>query len=382
MKTIEITPTIEPQANQSCPIPSQMPQPLELGVHSAMPGNILAYLNAGGTAEQLKTALRDAGVLAGDLMGIYEKDFTGDGFNDLAFSIMDPNAQEILPVGTLLIYVCQDKSYQLAYSAAPGVDWSVPTIDEANDLNGDGIADILFSQETCGAHTCFKHYEVLIWSDDAFENALQGTTDDIPNPNLEIMFPPHARIGVIATGYGSVGAGPFRPFEREWTWDPDQQAFTPSPDIPLPSTYRVHTLYDADRLAKEGELTRALSLYQEVIENDGLQDWIDPEMERANLGAYARFRIMLTYLLLEDRSAAENTYIALQDHFPLGTQGAAFTALAGAFWNEYAESADIAAGCSAAQSYAQSHVDTVLDALYFGYSNPSYEAEDICPYSP
>lgn len=382
IEVVEITPTIEPQTSQPCPIPSQMEQSLATGVHSAMPWNILAFLNSGATSDQLEATLQNESMLPEGNYPIQEKDFTGDGLYDLAFSLIDPAARSFKPEGSLLLFVCIDDNYELASIIPSSMDLTVPIIETSDDLNGDGISDIFFSQQTCGAHTCFSHYEILIWDNNAFSNVLQGTTDDIPNPLLEIMFPPHPRIGVIATGYGSVGAGPFRPFKREWTWDSPQHAFIPSSDILLPSSYRIHALYDADRLSKEGEFAAALALYQEVIETDSLQDWVDPGLERANLAAYASFRIMLTHLLLEDRSAAENTFASLQNDFPLGAQGAAFTALAEAFWNEYAPNGDIVAGCSAAQSYAQSHSETVIDSLYFGYANPIYEAEDICPLPP
>ena len=49
------------------------------------------------------------------------------------------------------------------------------------------------------------------------------------------------------------------------------------------------------------------------------------------------------------------------------------------FWRTYQSGSDIATACRDAASYASANSQTILEPLYFGYANPTYQASDICP---
>jgi hypothetical protein len=259
------------------------------------------------------------------------------------------------------------------------MEWSAPILYSSEDLNADDISDLLIGRQSCGAHTCFVQLEALVWNGATMENRLEGTSEDMPSPTIEV-FPDTNEFIVTAEGVGSIGAGPYRRFTRQWTWDAETRSFLPSADHFLPSNFRIHALQDADQAAREGNYNRAIVLYTSVIEDDELLDYIDATIERANLGAYASFRLMVTYLLLNDFESAQATYTSITANYPPGTEGSDFASMAEVFWAEYDSSSNPGTACMAAQDFADSHQESILDKLYYGYANPTYEAIDICPF--
>jgi hypothetical protein len=232
--------------------------------------------------------------------------------------------------------------------------------------------------ENCGAHTCFTSIEVLTWTGASFENRLQGSSEDLPSPLIEITKNP-TEIVVTGEGVGSVGAGPNRSVERHWLWDEDLQSFIPLEDIRLPSSFRIHVLHDADQALLLGDVEAAIKGYTQVREDDLLLEWVDPERERTNLAAYAGFKLILAHILENDLIAAESALEDLQFQYPDGEAGAAFRAMAESFWDEYLLTKEVDASCMTAQAFAEESSANILDVLYFGYANPAYSAEDLCP---
>jgi hypothetical protein len=57
-----------------------------------------------------------------------------------------------------------------------------------------------------------------------------------------------------------------------------------------PSNFRIRALHDADAASKKGDYETALALYERVINDETLDDWIEPDTERANLSAFAKYR--------------------------------------------------------------------------------------------
>jgi hypothetical protein len=368
------------QSNLPCPIPVGTPIPLNVSEFEGLPTNIVQYLNSGADFSTLVSILENTERLPVDSQGWVVDDFTGDYLNDMAITLINPESEFILPEGTLIFGQCQEDHYEIVFQSPERSGWSAPVIFFSNDLNGDQVSDLLIGRQSCGAHTCFTQLEALVWSGYTLENRLQGTSDDMPSPNIEVN-PETKEITVTAEGIGSVGAGPYRRFIRKWTWDEAQEAFLPSTDTYLPSNYRIHTLHDADQAAQDGDYEEAIELYKAVIEDDELQDYMEPAVERPQLAAYASFRLMLTYLLMNEISQAETTHSLIMTDYPAGSLASDFARMADAFWNDYQSSGDIGSACLVAQSFADSNPETILETLYYGYANPIYEARDICPFT-
>jgi hypothetical protein len=349
-----------------------------LSTFQSIPADLLAYLNQGASPSDLEDLLRDRHLLASEESGFADQDLTGDGFYDLAVSVLDPQSQEVLPPGTLLIYVCVVDEYRLSFTTPVEAVYGAPIIHGTADLNGDGVAELVIGRETCGAHTCFQELQVLTWNGQAFENKLQGETEDLPSPKVELR-EGQGEIAVTAEGIHSVGAGPFRRISRTWVWDAAAGAFVLAEEARLPSDFRIHILHDADRAATRGDYERAIELYQQVITDEGLDDWVDPATERANLSAYAHFRTVHAHLARGDVEAAQSAFQRLQASFPPGSTGDGYAVMGEAFWNEYERSRDLASACEAAQRYAGTHKTQVIEPLTFGYANPTYTPADLCP---
>jgi hypothetical protein len=89
--------------------------------------------------------------------------------------------------------------------------------------------------------------------------------------------------------------------------------------------------------------------------------------------------MILAHILENELTAAESALEDLQFKYPEGEAGAAFRAMAESFWDEYLLTKEVEASCRTAQAFAEENSANILDVLYFGYANPAYSAEDLCP---
>jgi len=366
----------------ACPVTPGAPALPALGVPASYVADVLAFLNGGGDVHALENQIQALNLSPQAGIPLTQQDFNGDGLDDVAVSLLDPDSAAIMVPGDLYVFLCRGQAYVLNYSSPEASDVGAPEILDARDLNADGAADLLTARESCGAHTCFSHLEVLTWHQDAMANAMLGESDDLPYPSIRVVGPGgdgRYAIAVTGTAIGSAGAGPYRGLTRTWLWDPAGLSLVPDPDLALPPTFRIHVLNDADQADLAGDYTTALELYARVVNDDSLQDWVDPAGERANLSAYALFRQLLTQLELADSTAAQAAYLTLQNAYPPASPGGAYGLLGQAFWTAYQASGSLGLACAQAQAFAQANQSTILQPLDFGYANPTYSATDICP---
>lgn len=343
---------------------------------------IESYLNAGASAEQLDETLYELGI-ASLPVSATAAEMTGDGKEEIVVSIYNPVSTSTPPSGKLLIYVCESGQYRLKYEQTSEDFQGAPSIRFLQDLNADERAELITSVASCGASTCFESIQVLDWDEGSFVNRLQGTSDDLPFPTIELTDKDSDRvyqIEVTGSGMGSVGAGPQRNLTRTWAYLPGKQQWEPVGDIPSPSNFRIHVLHDADALAEEGEYEDALLLYGRVADDLTLTDWNDPEKEQGILGAYARYRMVVLYARLGQTAFAETTLDNMESLYPDGDSLRPYYEIAQSFLDAYVSSG-FSGGCQAARSYAADHSEQVLDPLgsmNFGYGNKTYTADDVC----
>ncbi|HJW89651.1 MAG TPA: VCBS repeat-containing protein [Anaerolineales bacterium] len=348
------------------------------------PQAVLDFINAGGTLQDLDAALYAAGV-ANQPVAVASGDLTGDGVQDVIVSIYDPGSLVIPPEGVLLVYTCHAGQYGLAHRQISEEGFGAPGIRYLQDLTNDGVDELVVSSAICGAHTCFEDAQVLAWDGEGFVDKLEGSTSDLPYPDVRIEDPDGDGIFdivVVGSGFGSVGAGPQRNLMRRWSLLRETQGWQLLEDTLGPSNYRVHVLHDAEKAALEGDFDLALLLYGRVAQDTTLEEWTDPETERANLGAYALFKTAVVYLLQGREEFAESTFEQQRVTYPPGEIGYAFVELAAAFQKAYAEGG-IPSGCAAARQFAEVQTEQVLQPLgldTYGYANPEYTPENICPW--
>ncbi len=211
-------------------------------------------------------------------------------------------------------------------------------------------------------------------------NVFKGPTDDLPNPEIRLRGPlenGRFMIEITATGIGSAGAGPFRQFTRTWSWSDEQDLFVQTMEVYQDPEYRIHQLHVADELYASDELEAAKAAFLKVVQDDELSDWISGG---ANLRAYAYYRIGLITLLMDRQARTQNPFVQLQDAHPPGTEGSAYSDLAGVFWETFSEGQDWSSACRAAIEYARENNQTIVEPLYYGYANKTYTVEDMCPF--
>jgi hypothetical protein len=371
--------------NQQCPIPPGEPPLPVMSPASTIPGQLLAYLNAGGSTSALRSHLEAGFFLPGEGLNTVQMDFTGNGYQDLVLPILNLESQSAIPSGTLLFFECTGEQYALNYSTFQASDPGMPVIYAAQDLNGDSIIDILAGYKHCGAHTCSIQAEALLWNGTTLENRFQGTTGDLPTPTVEVLTSPtlgSVEIAITANGILSVGAGPFRPITRIWTWDATTHNFVSTEEFQHPPTFRIHVLHDADKAAGLGDYDTAVILYNRVVEDDSLVDWGEEELTHAELVAYAMYRRVLTHLQEDQAELALAALNMIDASFSIGEVGYAYADMAELLWNAYQAEGDLHSACGIVQTYARRNSESILDPLYYGYANPSYAAADICPTDP
>ncbi len=379
-----LTPTSIGEAARACPVPAGAP-PLDLGATLPPPERLAAYLNQGGDPQALAAALEAADMtLEG---GVALADVDGDGARDVAVALKTPGAAAETAPGRLLVFLCDAGTYRSALDrgapAGAEGDFDAPILHAVQDLTGDGAAEILVGWGLCSASSCFQRLEVLAWRAGALVNVLRGQTEDLPFPAVRIEGPlpgGASQILVEGTGFGSVGAGPPRSVVRTFAWDHSGGAFVLAREEPGPSNYRIHVLHDADRAARAGDHATALALYDRVISDDGLDDWFSGAQGRQALAGYAGYRKVVSLAALGDKAGAQAALDALQAAHPPGDPGAPYVGLAQAFWADYDLYGDLTSACAAARAYAAKHGDELLTPLYYGYGNPVYQLEDLCPF--
>ncbi len=364
-----------------CP-PSGEPDPLPDMPFAALPEAVLAFLNSGGSLNVLDEALYQVGV-ANLPEPVASADMDGDGVEEVVVSIFEPGSMALPPPGMLLIYTCQDGVYHMAYQEDTRPSDGAPGIRFLRDLNANGRADLVVSSASCGAHTCFERVQVIQWDGETYRNHLEGETTDLPYPTIYLSPTVEDEIydlQVTGSGFGSVGAGPQRDITRTWSFSKEMQLWQISSFRQEPSNYRIHILHDAAAAAKSGDYQQALGLYNRVISDSTLEDWSDPDLEQAWIKAFAQYQMVVIYTL-QDREGFANTVLAdLQDTTSSESPQSTFYKMAVAYIDGYQEGG-VEMGCSLVQDYAALHPGLLdpLGSQIFGYGNPDFTEQDICP---
>jgi tetratricopeptide (TPR) repeat protein len=171
---------------------------------------------------------------------------------------------------------------------------------------------------------------------------------------------------------GSVGAGPQRERTEVYKWD--GTAYVLSETVYDYSNYLYFKVLDANQALLEGEYGGAVALYREAIDNPNLDVWME-EGERVELAAFSRYRLTLTYLLLGEAASAQATRDEL-----LGAQpDSIYAQVVSVFWDSYERDADLKMACEQVGEFAAAHPETVEVLADYGYGNPTFTPEEVCP---
>jgi hypothetical protein len=300
--------------------------------------------------------------------------------------------------GDLFVFGCQAGSYKLRYDAGHFAERGAPVIQSADDVTGDGINDLIYTVSSCGARGCQGEVDVIGWS------VTLGTFNSLSAQKI-VAFQPNvvvadtdgdgqAEISVTSGVNPNPSAGPQRQTTTTYRWDGAQ--FSASQVLKAPLTYRIHAVYDGDDALQAGDYAAAVTAYQTAISDQELQSWGDPS-EAATLIAFARFRLMLTYVLSDDVGRAQSAYDQLQalyapptpqtggDGQPLPTPsiltqpGVDFARMADLFWQNFSVNRDAKRACDTVTTYARSAPAGLQALNSFGFANRQYQPGELCP---
>jgi len=330
--------------------------------------------DSGGDEDGLRTMLVDWGALR-HVTDLLRADVDDDGLGELLIVLVEPSPEYGINVrGDLLLVESKDEVYELAYSAAGESILMDPALIEVDDLNGDGLTEMAFSFTECGAHTCFTTVHIVTSGAGNYQNLTgEGIEMSYVDPYFSDWDGDGVRELIMHGGtIGSVGAGPQRERTEVYKWD--GAAYVLSETVYDYSNYLYFRVLDANQALMGGEYERAATLYREAIDNPSLDVWME-DSEREALVAFSRYRLSLTYLVLGEVELAQASLNQLLDEQP----DSPYMQAAAVLWDTYQRTANLRAACEEVGAFAASHPETAQVLADYGYSNPTFTAEEVCP---
>lgn len=277
----------------------------------------------------------------------------------------------------------QADTYEVSYvSILMEVEAQVPAkphLMAVDDINGDGMPELVYWESSCGAHTCYSTVHILGGGD------YQSLTDgEISMPYADIRLEDRDGDGaqeLIMTGgtIGSIGAGPQRVREEVYAWN--GAAYTLAQTTYEPTNVLYLRILDADAAFANGDYIAARRMYQEAFNDTSLELWKENAGtsvdERDELEPYILFRIALCEIAL---GTAPQVSIPLLQQASGNYPGSLNAELAGAFLTQYLATGDVTASCAAARDFANTYIDLFTTVWDYGYANPGFDANAVCPF--
>lgn len=356
------------------PIPPPIPELPSCPANFAnWPAAIANQLNQSGrNLTALRNWLKVCNVLTDNLGGVYPRAIQSSTPPDIVVVIHNLSAGLANPSGMLLVYHARGRTYSLAFQVSTSGRADLLTVE---DLNADGRHEIVWTDTTCGAHTCSSTLSVERWSEAEYVHWI----DDPPTTasasyDFADVTPEGSGKEILIHGgmIGSVGAGPQRPWTETYT-SPAGGPYQLFSHIADPSPCLYHHILDANELFRgpNRDYDAIIAAYQDAINDPMLQAcWSVPD-ELNRLRDFARFRLVLAYTATGQRSQAQAMRDAIG--FP-PLQGAA-----DAFLDNYETSNSLSQACAATTAYAVANPASWDFLADWGYANPSFSAQELCP---
>ncbi len=417
----EIPPTITPGATEvviptSTPVPTDIPAtaeptPAEIPDLPLPPTSLMEvpdWLNTvadnGNPIEEVRTALLESDWLESEA-DLQAKPMKADGGEAWVVRITRPIQEGEfgnpfgLPggvfvidpaVGALVYEQFGQASIEIEEAFFPS-----PTLLPDMDFTGDTVNDLLFKLTNCGANTCYDEYHIVSYQDSDSPRDVILTTgynyegeivDDLPFASMsysEAYFGDDSGdsitdLQLVGGTQGSVGAGPQRSRSETYGWDGEHIVLllTEYEDSP----FRYFKLVDANMAFDAEDYPTARTLYEEVINNEELEDlgyFADAPDERDAMTRYATFRLIILDILEEDFIGAQDRATQMVADYPDDVvANAAFDMVL-----RYSETQDWTQTCMQVLLNLEGiEPDPVAPLDYMGYANPELGAETLCPF--
>jgi hypothetical protein len=313
-----------------------------------------------------------------DSMGITvdQVDLTDDGKEELLILI-----DEQWFGGLAIIKQNLGDDYYLAYAAFDGT----PKIESIEDLDGDGRAELIYSNTVVGAHTIGYSVIPLQWDGQAFID-LSGDYIGSTYVNMFRLedIDDDGKVEIIINGgiIGSLGAGPTR--NSTLTYSLQEGRYVLQSKIPDPIDEKhisLHDYYfivlDSHRLFMRCDFDRAIRSLEHALalsEQQGIGFEEMDVIEINHMRAFAEYQLLLAYLVKGDIDGARKW--AASGYAP----DAFYTQVRLTFWHEYQKNQDWESAVRATRMMIrQSEIEKMQLLSNVGYGNRELTLEEVCP---
>ena len=332
---------------------------------------VLAYLNAGGSVDEVRRALDDLSFNT-ELLTV---DLTNDGVSEI-----------VMYSFAVYVFHCHEGQYEEMLRVQPEIrdTYGMSMKILADDLTRSGVQNLIVTTDNEGMGNDNYTLNVLVfeWDGEEFANLAPEEVHHpftqlgqvmyvggyhIPMFRGEMEFRDIDRNGTIEIILNGVGVGggywsaSLREETHTWMWNGEEFNLF---DVSLsPAVLKLHAVHDGDIAALQSNYNEALNSYWRAINDTSLEPWNadrleynylwstpwpspDPEQGK-RVEAYARFRIIVTNYLLGRVEQAEAQYQVIQDIHPAGDPGHPYAQMATAFYDAYHDfSGSIKIGCN------------------------------------
>ncbi len=259
-------------------------------------------------------------------------------------------------------------------------DVSSPVLLMVDDLNGDGLLEMVVEQTSCGAHTCFTGIIIGQWDGQRWRSL---AADPVMQAYTTYTFTDQTGDGlldIVMHGgmYGSVGAGLQRAHTQIFAWR--DGAYRLVEDTPDPDEHPYFQMLDANAALANEDWDTALGLaltvvnYPDIYEDEG---WLTPDAW-ARIVGYATLEAAFVYAQQGDVEAMRQAYSSLM----LRSYSAPNDPYPDAVWHAlevYEATNDPLAACIAAEEFIATRAEDAAFFEWYGYGTERMTVDRICP---
>jgi hypothetical protein len=358
------TPSVAATGGTGCPI--------GLAVY---PDAIAAQLKRSDyTLAGLKAWLTGCGMISAEAGSVTEAPIQSPDAKDLVIIVHTPTDDLTTRQGLLLVYHSSAQGYSLARKVESA---GTLALLGAADINSDGKPDLVWTDTTCGAHTCYATLFVESWDGKGYANWIDGEPSMAYGEyTFQDTLPAGSGEEIIVHGgiIESAGAGP----QRAWTETYASVEGGPYKLVGRPiydkSDCLYHRILDADQLFNDwGKIgfNPALIAYQSALDDKSLKACWNITDEVATLRDFARFRLVVANVAAGKSKQAPAIKAQIQNKALLGA--------ANTFLDSYKANGSIVQACRDTTTYAKKNPGAWSFLADWGYANPTFTPEELCP---
>lgn len=332
-----------------------------------------------GNHEDLEELLREWGAITNDIGAVRQADLTHDGDSELVINYVDPEAGDTAEANIVVLKTNGEEYRILFDTALENIDQARIRLLVANDINADGLNELAFAGETCRSDTCFTSVQVRRWNGASFTNLLPNSPD---MPAVDMVGfrneDNDAALELVLVGgvVASDGAGPQRQRTEIWNWN--GQTWQASESRLAPTDWMPLIAWEGHENLSTREYGAAQTLFNRVLTDDSLRTWhASAQEERTLLRGFAAFELVVLHAAQGQPAQARSALVRLRNDFA----NSPFREAGERFYEVWQTEQDLQSACDAVVVYASTQRNTLIQPLNdFGYSNPSFAPEDICPF--